>query len=61
MISQTFPGRDVRIVDAKSFDGPDSLAAMLGFLGVDSHVSSAAAGRASRDSSWPERLDDYTG
>jgi hypothetical protein len=59
MISETLPGRDVRIIDAKYFDGPDSLAAMLGFLRVESHVPTAAAGYPSRESGWPERLDDF--
>jgi hypothetical protein len=58
MMSQTLPGRDIRILDAKYFDGPDSLAAMLGFLGVESHSSGGAGGYGSRESSWPERLDD---
>jgi len=58
MISQTLPGRDVRILDAKYFDGPDGLAAILGFLGVDSHSSPAGASHASREPGWPERLDD---
>jgi hypothetical protein len=58
MISQTLPGRDVRILDAKYFDGPDSLAAILGFLRMDGHGSAAAAGYGSREPGWPERLDD---
>jgi hypothetical protein len=48
----------VRILDAKYFDGPDGLAAILGFLGVDSHSSPAGASHASREPGWPERLDD---
>ena len=59
MMSQTLPGRDVRIIDAKYFDGPDSLAAILGFLGVEAHLSSAGTGHGSRgESGWPERHDD---
>ena len=58
MMSQTLPGRDVRILDAKYFDGPESLAAMLGFLGVESHASANAGGYGSHESGWPERLDD---
>ena len=58
MISQTLPGRDVRILDAKYFDGPESLAAILRFLRVDSHVSGVGTGQAARESGWPERLDD---
>ena len=58
MISQTLPGRDVRILDAKHFDGPDSLAAILGFLGADSHISAAGTGHGTREPGWPERLDD---
>lgn len=58
MISQTLPGRDVRILDAKYFDGPDGLAAILGFLGVESHGFPAGTGHGSREPGWPERLDD---
>ena len=57
MISQTLPGHDVRILDAKYFDGPDGLAAILGFLGVDSH-GSPSAGHGLGEPGWPERLDD---
>jgi hypothetical protein len=43
------PRREVRILDAKHLDGPESLAAILGFLGVHPHAclippSRAAAG-----------------
>jgi hypothetical protein len=58
MISQSLPDRDVRIVDAKHFDGPDSLAAILGFLGADTQGSPAAAAYAAGEPGWPERLDD---
>ena len=48
------PGRDVRILDAAHFDGPESLAAMLGFLGVDANAgrvrpSGATSGPAGMD------------
>jgi hypothetical protein len=58
MINQTLAGRDVRILDAKYFDGPDSLTAILRFLRVDSHVSAAGAGQATREPAWLEQLDD---
>jgi hypothetical protein len=32
------PSRDVRILDARHLDGPESLATILGFLGVDPHA-----------------------
>jgi len=57
MISQSLPDRDVRILDAEHFDdGPDSLAAMLGFLGADTCVAPAAT--AAGEPGRPERVDD---
>jgi hypothetical protein len=57
MISQSLPVRDTRILDARYFDGPNSLVDMLGFLGMDVYASPAGAG-ASREPGWPERHDD---
>jgi hypothetical protein len=56
-MNQPFPGHDVRILDAKHFDGPDSLVAMLGFLGAESEVSTAVAGLPLLDPDPPYDLD----
>ena len=58
MITPTPLGRDVRIVDAKYFDGPDSLAAILGFLGEDVRGFPAAPGDGSPAPRRPDRVDD---
>ena len=58
MSSQTLPGRDVRIISANQFEGPDSLAAILGFLGVDPNACLIPPSRAAAGPGGSEPLAD---
>ena len=58
MSSHTLVAPETRVLDASQIVGPDSLADILGFLGVDQEVVGAASARAYGESGLERAIDD---